>query len=71
LIKADPTFDQLLSKNASKKTVPCDRSIKKPRSPAKTKRPNKTEQKATRQASPVHPCWNLLPGARGSNGDES
>jgi hypothetical protein len=42
LIKADSTFDQLLSKNASKKTVPHDRSTKKPRSPAKTKRPNKT-----------------------------
>jgi hypothetical protein len=38
LIKADSTFDQLLSKNASKKTVPRDRSTKKPRSPAKTKR---------------------------------
>jgi hypothetical protein len=37
LIKADPTFDQLLSKNASKKTVPHDRSTKKPRSPTKTK----------------------------------
>jgi hypothetical protein len=55
LIKADPTFDQLLFKNASKKTVPRDRSTKKPRSPAKTKRPNKTTQKETRQASPVHP----------------
>jgi hypothetical protein len=55
LIKADSTFDQLLSKNASKKTVPHDRSTKKPRSPAKTKRPNKTTQKATRQASPVLP----------------
>jgi hypothetical protein len=55
LIKADPTFDQLLSKNASKKTVPRDRSTKKPRSPTKTKRPNKTAQKATRQASSVHP----------------
>jgi hypothetical protein len=30
LIKADPTFDQLLSKIASKKTVPRDRSTKKP-----------------------------------------
>jgi hypothetical protein len=48
LIKADSTFDQLLSKNASKKTVPCDRSTKKPRSHAKTKRPNKMAQKATR-----------------------
>jgi hypothetical protein len=55
LIKADSTFDQLLSKNASKKTVPRDRSTTKPRSPAKTKQPNKTAQKATRQASPVHP----------------
>jgi hypothetical protein len=55
LIKADSSFDQLLSKIASKKTVPRDRSTKKPRSPAKTKQPNKTTQKATRQASPVHP----------------
>jgi hypothetical protein len=54
LIKADPTFDQLLSKIASKKTVPHDRSTKKLRSPAKTKWPNKTTQKVTRQASPVH-----------------
>jgi hypothetical protein len=41
LVKADPAFDQLLSKNASKKIVPRDRSTKKPRSPAKMKRPNK------------------------------
>ena len=54
LIKADPTFDQLLSKNTSKKTVPRDRSTKKPRSPAKTKRSNKTTRKATQQASPIH-----------------
>jgi hypothetical protein len=45
LIKADSTFDQLLSKNASKKIVPRDRSTKKPRSPAKTKRSNKMAQK--------------------------
>jgi hypothetical protein len=55
LIKADPTFDQLLFKNASKKTVPHDRSTKKPWSPTKTKRPNKTAQKAKRQTSSVHP----------------
>jgi hypothetical protein len=55
LIKADPTFDQLLSKNTSKKTVLRGRSTKKPRSPAKTKRVNKTAQKATQQASPIHP----------------
>jgi hypothetical protein len=54
LIKVDPTFDQLLSKNTSKKTVPRDRSTKKPRSPAKTKRSNKTTRKATQQASPIH-----------------
>jgi hypothetical protein len=42
-----PTFDQLLSKHASKKTVLCDRPTKKPRSPAKTKRPNKTARKVT------------------------
>jgi hypothetical protein len=55
LIKADPTFDQLLSKNTSKKTVLRDWSTKKPRSPTKTKRLNKTAQKATQQASPIHP----------------
>jgi hypothetical protein len=55
LIKADSTVDQLLSKNASKKTIPRDRSTQKPRSPTKTKRPNKMAQKATRQASSVHP----------------
>jgi hypothetical protein len=54
LIKSYPTFNRLLSKNASKKTVPRDRSTKKPRSPTKTKRSNKTAQKATQQASPVH-----------------
>jgi hypothetical protein len=54
LIKPDPTFDQLLSKNTSKKTVPRDRSTKKPRSPAKTTRSNKTTRKATQQASPIH-----------------
>jgi hypothetical protein len=47
LIKADPTFDQLLSKNTSKKTVLRDRSTKK--------RVNKTARKATQQASPIHP----------------
>jgi hypothetical protein len=31
------------------------RSANKPRSPAKTKRPNKTAQKATQQALPIHP----------------
>jgi hypothetical protein len=55
LIKADLTFDQLLSKSASKKTVLRDRSTKKPQSPAKTKRPNKMARKATQQASPIHP----------------
>jgi hypothetical protein len=54
LIKADPTFDQLLSKNANKKTVPRDRSTKKLRSPAKTKQLNKTARKATQQTSPIH-----------------
>jgi hypothetical protein len=47
LIKTDSTFDQLLSKNTSKKTVLRDRSTKKPRSPAKTKWVNKTARKAT------------------------
>lgn len=55
LIKADPTFDQLLSKDTSKKTVLRDRSTKKPWSLAKTKRVNKTTRKATQQASPIHP----------------
>jgi hypothetical protein len=55
LIKTDSTFDQLLSKNASKKTILHDRSTKKPRSPAKTKRVNKTGRKATQQASHIHP----------------
>jgi hypothetical protein len=55
LIKAGPTFDQLLSKNTSKNTVLRDRSTKKPRLPAKTKRVNKTARKATQQASPIHP----------------
>jgi hypothetical protein len=41
LVKADTTFDQLLSTYASKKVVLCDRPTKKPRSPAKTKRLNK------------------------------
>jgi len=55
LIKTDSTFDQLLSKNASKKTVLRDRLTNKPRSPAKTKWVNKTARKATQQASPIHP----------------
>ena len=55
LVKVGPTFDQFLAKIASKKTVPRDRSTKKPRSPARTKQPNKTAQKATQQASHVHP----------------
>jgi hypothetical protein len=55
LLKADPTFDQLLSKSARKKTVLRDRSTKKPRSPSKMKRPNKMARKATQQASPIHP----------------
>jgi hypothetical protein len=41
-IKADPTFDQLLYKNTSKKTVLRGRTTKKPQSPAKTKRVKKT-----------------------------
>jgi hypothetical protein len=47
LVKISPTFDQLLSEYASKKVVLHDRPTKKVRSPAKTKRPNKTTQKAT------------------------
>jgi hypothetical protein len=49
LAKDDPTFDQLLAENASKKTVPYDRSTKKPRSPTKmkcrTKRPKRRNNK--------------------------
>jgi hypothetical protein len=59
LVKAGPTFDQLLSKYASKKAVLCDRPTNKPRSPAKTKRPNKTARKATQQALHIHP---MMPG---------
>jgi hypothetical protein len=55
MVKADPTFDQLLSKYASKKVVLRDRPTKKPQSPAKRKRPNKTGRKATQQALPIHP----------------
>jgi hypothetical protein len=51
LVKADPTFDQLLSKYASKKVVLCNRPAKKPR----TKQPNKTIRKVTQHASPIHP----------------
>jgi hypothetical protein len=49
-----PTFNQLLPKYASKEAVLCGRSTKKPMSPAKIKRPNKTARKATQQASPIH-----------------
>jgi hypothetical protein len=45
LIKVDPTSDQLLSKNASKKTVLRDRSTKKPWSPTKTKQPKRRRDK--------------------------
>jgi hypothetical protein len=55
LVKVGPTFDQLLAKYASKKTVLCDRPTKKPRSPTKTKRPSKTARKTTQQALHVHP----------------
>jgi hypothetical protein len=51
LVKAGPTFDQLLSRYANKKVVLRNRPGKKPR----TKRLNKTAQKATQQASPIHP----------------
>ena len=42
LLKAGPTFDQLLAKYAGKKVVLRDRPTKKPWSPTKTKRPSKT-----------------------------
>jgi hypothetical protein len=51
----NPTFDELLSKDTSKKTVLRDRSAKKPRSLANMKRVNKMARKATQQASPIHP----------------
>jgi hypothetical protein len=41
LVKAGPTFDQLLAKYAGKKAILCNRTIKEPRSPAKTKRPER------------------------------
>ena len=41
LVKAGPTFDQLLAKYAGKKTVLRDWPTKKPRSPTKTKRLSK------------------------------
>jgi hypothetical protein len=59
LVKVGPTFDQLLAKYAGKKVVLCDRPIKEPRSPAKTKRSNKTARKAMQQASPI---YHVLPG---------
>jgi hypothetical protein len=59
LVKAGPTFGQLLSKYASKKVVLCDRPTKKPRPPDKTKQSNKMARKATQQASPIHP---VMPG---------
>lgn len=51
LVKAGPTFDQLLSKYASKMVILCNRQATKPR----TKQPNKTARKATQQTSPIHP----------------
>jgi hypothetical protein len=55
LVKVGPTFDQFLSKYASKKAILCDRPTKKLRSPAKTKPLNKTTRKVTQHASPIHP----------------
>jgi hypothetical protein len=55
LVKVGPTFDQLLSKYASKKAVLCNQPAKKPR----TKQPNKTARKATQQASLIH---RVMPG---------
>jgi hypothetical protein len=45
LIKVVPTFDQLLSKYANKKVVLRDRPTEKPRSHAKTKRPERRHNK--------------------------
>jgi hypothetical protein len=51
LVKVGPTFNQLLSKYASKKVVLRNRPAKKHR----TKRLNKTARRVTQQASPIHP----------------
>jgi hypothetical protein len=59
LVKADPTFNQLLSKYVRKNTVLRDQQTKKPRSPAKTKWSNKTARKTTQQESSIHPA---MPG---------
>jgi hypothetical protein len=63
-VKAGATFDQLLAKNASKKTVPHDRSTKKPRSPAKTTGAYVEHQKEPRGRSAVRTV-------RGSGADGS
>jgi hypothetical protein len=60
LVKVGPTFDQLLSKYASKKVVLRDQPTNKPPSLAKTKRPNKMARKEAQQASPIHPSAVML-----------
>jgi hypothetical protein len=45
LVNAGPTFDQLLSKYASKKAILCDRPTKKPWSPLKQKRSERRRNK--------------------------
>jgi hypothetical protein len=55
LVKAGPTFNQLLAKYAGKNAIIHDRPTKKPRSPTKTKRSSKTARKTTQQASPICP----------------
>jgi hypothetical protein len=59
LVKAGPTFGQLLAKYAGKKAALRDRPTKKPWSPTKTTRPSKIDRKTTQQASHVHP---VMPG---------
>jgi hypothetical protein len=68
LVTTDPTFDQLLFKYTSKKAILRDWPTKKPWSPAKTKRPNKTAQKAGQQALLIHPLMlRYIPSAYSSS----
>jgi hypothetical protein len=60
LVKVGPAFDQLLSKDASKKVVLPNRPTKKPQ----TKWSNKTTRKATHQVLSIHPVMSgYLPSA--------
>lgn len=55
LVKADPTFGQLLSKYVTKNVVPRGQPTKQPRSPTKVTWPMKMTHKMTQQVSPIHP----------------